>query len=121
MRRKGKDTMAAEEMKGPNHRFILSNHYGVVLKYCVLCGLSYTLVRHQRTTEPVWIRIREDEGDTTFSKPCPAEGGSESLFPYHQFILSSSHNNNPADPTVIRFCVHCGLSHSWQSISRSYS
>lgn len=101
--------MAEEDIKVPYHRFILSNHNGVVIRYCVFCGLSHTIGQNQRTYNPVWLRIREEEGDATFSKPCPVEGGSDNSFPYHQFILSNY------GTTVIRFCVHCGLSHSWRT------
>jgi hypothetical protein len=60
--------------------------------------------------EQVWNLIREEEGDTSFSEPCPAEDGSDaSLFPHHRFTLNSSHG--AGSETLMRFCVHCGLSH----------
>ncbi len=111
-RRKDRNTMTVEDMRVPNHRFILSNHSGVAIRYCAQCGLSQTIGQERQTYDPVWQSIREEEGDITFSEPCPAEGGSDSPFPYHQFILSSSHNMG--FPTAVRFCIHCGLSHVWQ-------
>jgi len=45
-----------------------------------------------------WKLILEEKGDETFTQPCPAENGSDDLFPYHHFILSNHHtHNNPRD------------------------
>lgn len=112
IRRKDNITMREVDMKTPYHQFILSNHNGIVIRCCAHCGLSHTIGGDQRTYNPIWQRIREEEGDATFSEPCPAEGESDSPFPYHQFILSSSHNYGI---TVVRFCIRCGLSHVWQT------
>ena len=118
---KRKDTSSMDEknMLFPKHRFILSNHNSTVIRCCVYCGLSHLLGTGRGTTQydQTWNLIREEEGDTSFSEECPAESGSDtSLFPHHHFTLNSSQKNSWS--TVIRFCIHCGLSHTWATDPR---
>ena len=98
-----------------HHQFVVSNVGGVVIRCCIHCGLSHQMDAYQgsQTGRPGWIwnLILEEREDETFAEPCPGESGSDDLFPYHHFILSNYHRQ-VGDPTVIRFCVRCGLSHS---------
>ncbi len=107
--------MSEKDVLFPRHRFILSNHNSSVIRCCIHCGLSHFLGTGQGTQQfdKVWNLIREEEGDTSFSEECPAESGSDaSLFSHHHFTLNSSQWN------VIRFCIHCGLSHIWATDPR---
>jgi hypothetical protein len=108
--------MSEKEMLYPRHQFIVSNSQSGVVRCCIHCGLSHSLGTRQERLQldRVWNLMREEEGDTSFSEECPAECGSDaSLFPHHRFTLNSSHG------TLIRFCVHCGLSHLWANDPRT--
>ena len=102
------------EVSTSHHRFIVSNYGGVVIRCCIHCGLSHQMEKHagQQMNRTVWKwnLVLEERGDESFAKPCPVEGGSDEPFPYHHFILSN-HPQLGGFPIVIRFCVHCGLSH----------
>src|SRR6266849_765322 len=104
MQRKDNNAMATEEIKFPYHQFTLSNYNSIVIRCCVHCGLSH-LLGVDRQHNQIWNLILEEKEDVTFSSPCPAESGSDDLFPRHHFILS--HHLG----AVMRFCVRCGLSH----------
>ena len=97
-----------------HHQFVVSNDAGIVIRCCIHCGLSHQkeAYQDQRTNRSrwVWNLILEEREDETFAEPCPGECGSDDLFPYHHFILSN-HHRQLGDAVVIRFCVHCGLSH----------
>lgn len=111
--------MSEQERLSPRHQFMLSNFQSGVFRCCIHCGLSHRMGAGQGTQQydRVWNLLREEEGDTSFSEECPAECGSDaSLFPHHRFTLNSSHGSYE---TLIRFCVHCGLSHLWASDPRS--
>ena len=102
----------AEAIK-PQHQFIVSNHNGVVIRCCIHCGLSHRMEQNrnaQFSSRRFWKLIIEEDGDVTFAEPCPAESGSDNEFPFHHFILSTHHYQS-GSIVVIRFCVHCGLSH----------
>lgn len=93
-----------------HHQFVVSNVDGVVIRCCIHCGLSHQM------EGLIWNLVLEEREDETFAEPCPGESGSDDLFPYHHFILSN-HHRQMGHPTVIRFCVRCGLSHylAWVS------
>jgi hypothetical protein len=111
--------MNEKEMSNPQHQFIVSNSQSGVVRCCIHCGLSHLLGAGQgnQRFDLVWNLIREEEGDTSFSDLCPAEEGSDaSLVPHHRFTLICSHGSYEK---LIRFCVHCGLSHLWGSDPRT--
>lgn len=106
---------------GSHHRFVVNNDSGLVIRYCVHCGLSHQMeafqASHNRQSGWRWSLIPEEKGDKTFAEACSAERGSDDLFPYHHFILRTHHKPREWDTVVIRFCVRCGLSYrlSWDS------
>lgn len=99
-----------EEDRRLYHQFVVSNYDGIVIRYCMHCGLSHQMEKDQQTRKPIWNLILEVRGDETFAEACPVESGSDDLFPYHHFILSNHHRPSGSS-VVIRFCVRCGLSH----------
>src|SRR5437764_12982179 len=92
----------------PHHQFVVSNDVGGVIRCCIHCGLAHQMERDRQTSLWSWTLVLEEKGSETFAEPCPAESGSDDLFPFHHFILSN-HHKQTRTPVVIRFCVRCEL------------